>query len=297
MISCSMMNFSNERQGLANMNAHSAPPQGELSGQVAWVTGAGRGIGRAIAQELAAAGASVAVMARSADQVAESVALIRAQGGSAQGIVADVTDVASLDAAVREIEATLGAVDLLVNNAAVIGPAGPSWEVDPDAWWRCEEINVRGPFLCARAVLPSMIASSQGRIVNVSSLAGVGPIINGSGYAVSKAALIRWSEILARETATHGITVFSIHPGDVITEMSKWLMSDENEHWLPWARQHFTEKSIPVTRAADLVRWLAAGKGDALSGCFLSVHDDVEQLAAQAVTIQEKGLYTLRLKV
>lgn len=268
----------------------------DLAGQVALVTGGGRGIGRAIAQTLAAAGMSVAVLARSADQVAETVALIEGAQGRAKGYTADVTDLAAVEAVVKDIEATLGPVDLLVNNAAVLGVAGPSWEVDPDEWWRCQEINVRGPFLCARAVLPGMVARRRGRIVNVASIAGLSTIPNGSGYAVSKASLIRWSEHLAEETEPHGIRVFAIHPGDVITAMWEHLVTDEVFAWLPWTRDYIAESAIPVERSTDLVRWLAEGKGDALSGCFLSVHDDVEQLAAQAESIREKELQRLRLR-
>lgn len=270
--------------------------QGGLAGQVALVTGGGRGIGRAIAEELAAAGASVAVLARSGDQVTATVRQIEESGGRVKGFAVDVTDLEMVQRAVQETEATLGAVDLLVNNAAVTGSSGPSWEVDPDDWWRCQEINVRGPFLCARAALPTMVARGRGRVINVASLAGVRPMRYGSGYAVSKAALIRWSENLALETAVHGIQVFAIHPGDVMTAMAEHLMSDEMAQWLPWTRKHFTQKSVPVSQATALVCWLAAGKGDALSGCFLSVYDDVEQMAAQAETIQKEELQRLRLR-
>jgi NAD(P)-dependent dehydrogenase (short-subunit alcohol dehydrogenase family) len=268
----------------------------KLDGEVALVTGGGRGIGRAIAEGLAAAGASVAVMARSADQVAETVARIEAAQGRARGFVADVTDLAALTLIVQEIEATLGPITLLVNNAAIVGHSGPSWEVNADEWWRIQEVNLRGPFLCAHAVLPGMVARRRGRIVNVSSIAGLFPVTHFSAYAVSKASLIRWSEILASETAPHGIAVFAIHPGDVMTEMAYHISADGMPKWLPWAQEHFAKNAVPVARATDLALWLAAGKGDALSGCFLSIHDDVEAMAAQAEAIQQKGLYTLRLQ-
>jgi NAD(P)-dependent dehydrogenase (short-subunit alcohol dehydrogenase family) len=270
--------------------------QGVLSGQVAFVTGGGRGIGRAVAKALAAQGASVAVLARSADQVAETVVLIEAVGGRAYGVAADVTDLPALKRAVEEIEETLGAIDLLVNNAGVAGISGPSWEVDPDSWWRCQEINLRGPFLCAHAILPKMVSRQTGRVVNVSSLAGLFSMSHASAYAVSKSALIRWSEILAVECAPYNVSVFAIHPGDIITQLAEEMIAEEFSRWLPGLPDHFANNSVPITLAAELVCWLAAGKGDALSGCFLSVYDDVEQLAAEADRIRENDLLTLRLQ-
>lgn len=267
-----------------------------LRGQVALVTGGGRGIGRAIAEALAVQGAGVAVLARTVEQVEETVAQIRANGGLSLGVVADVTDLPALQDAVIEIEAKLGAVDLLVSNAGVAGISGPSWEVDPGVWWRCQEINFLGPFLCARAVMPGMVARKRGRVINVSSLAGIFPMTHASAYAVSKTALIRWSETLALECEQHNISVFSIHPGDVMTQLVDELLAEESVRWLPGLTKHFADNSVPVTLAADLVCWLATGKGDALSGRFLSVYDDVEQLAADALTIQEKSLLTLRLR-
>jgi NAD(P)-dependent dehydrogenase (short-subunit alcohol dehydrogenase family) len=281
----------------ANQSSEAPEATTALHGQVALVTGGGRGIGRAIAENLAAAGASVAVLARSAEQVAETVALIETAQGRANGYVADVTDMAAVQAAVQDIEVSLGAIDLLVNNAAVLGgDAGPSWEVDPDLWWRCQEINLRGPFFCARAILPGMVARRRGRIINVASAAGLFGFRYASAYATSKTSLIRWSETLASETEEYGIAVFAIHPGDVMTDMLQEVVSEKNERWMPWAREHFAKSHIPVEHATALVQWLAAGKGDALSGCYLSIFDDVEQMAAQAETIQQKDLHKLRLR-
>ena len=134
----------------------------DLSGQVAIVTGGGRGLGRAYALRLAQAGAAVAVVARSSDQLAETVRLIELEGGRALALTADVSDRAAVQGVVAEVEERLGPVDLLVNNAGVAGPTVPAWEAEPNDWWRCLEINLGGPYLCARTVLPGMIERRRG---------------------------------------------------------------------------------------------------------------------------------------
>src|SRR4051812_45591159 len=139
----------------------------DITGRVAIVTGGGRGIGRAIGLGLASAGASVAVVARSGDQIAETVEEIAQAGGRAFAVPAGVSDPESVGRMVREVERALEPVDLLVNNAGVSGPLGPIDETDADEWWRCQEANLRGPLLCARAALPGMVARRLGRIVNI----------------------------------------------------------------------------------------------------------------------------------
>jgi len=268
-----------------------------LKGQLAVVTGGGRGIGRAIAQTLAQAGARVAVLARSQEELQQTVNLIEAAGGQARAFVADVTDTNGVARAFQEIDQALGAVDLLVNNAAVLRPFGPLWENDADEWWRGMEVNVRGPLLCTRAVLPQMIARRRGRIINIASGAGAMGAPYYSSYIVSKTALIRMTECLALETAAHGLAVFAISPGTVRTAMSEdTLHSPEGQRWLPWYQRVFNEHvDVPAERPAHLVLELASGKMDALSGHFLSVFDDLELLLRHAAEITEKELYTLRL--
>ena len=150
-------------------------PVTNLTGQVAVVTGGGRGIGRAIASALASAGASLALVARSEDQLGEAVDGIRASGGRAIAVSADVSDPHAVERMAGEVERALGGVDLLVNNAGDAGPIGPVAEIDPEHWWRCQEVNLRGPLLCSRAFLPGMIVRRGGRIVNVASGAGTSP--------------------------------------------------------------------------------------------------------------------------
>jgi NAD(P)-dependent dehydrogenase (short-subunit alcohol dehydrogenase family) len=127
-----------------------------LAGQVAIVTGGGRGLGREVALRLAAAGACVAVAARSVEQIADTVARIEGSGGCASDFPVDISDPGAARDLVTAVEADLGPVDLLVNNAAVIWPLGPVWEVDPQEWWRLLEINLYGTFLCSNAILSGM---------------------------------------------------------------------------------------------------------------------------------------------
>lgn len=273
--------------------------QPDLTGQVAIVTGGGRGLGRAFAQALAAAGAAVAVAARSAEQLAETVVSITTAGGRAIAIPADVTNQQAIERMVAIVEQQLGPVDVLINNAGITTPLGPVWEVEPDEWWRCMETNVRGPFLCSRAVLPRMVARRRGRIINVASTAGLRAVPCNSAYSTSKAALIRLSEILAAETQHYGVQVFAINPGLVRTAMTEYLAeSPEGQQWTPWIREVLaTSRDVPPTGAVNLLLFLASGRGDALTGRFLNVTDDVVQLVRQQAEIEQGDLYTMRLRV
>ena len=150
-----------------------AAPTGQLRGTVSVVTGGGRGIGRVLARALADAGAAVGLIARSGAELAETVRLVEACGGTAAAARADVTDQQAAADAIAALHRQLGPVNLLVNNAGVGGPVGDAWQVNPGDWWRTVEINLRGVFLCSRAVLPAMTARGTGRIVNITSDAGV----------------------------------------------------------------------------------------------------------------------------
>ena len=256
----------------------------ELTGQVALVTGGGRGIGAAIARELAQAGMRVAVAARSRDQIGKVAEEI---GGIA--VQADVSNRASVTDMVASVEGELGAVDVLVNDAGIAGPreTKPIWEEDPADWWRVFEVNVLGAYLCCRAVLPTMVERRGGRIINVGSGAAYLParpgMLAGSAYGPSKAALYRFGDVLAGQLAGHGIALFTISPGLVRSEMTASLPDDA-----PWT---------PPELAPRLLRVLASGRADRLSGRYLHAeHDDIEELIRRADEIREQDLNAIRLR-
>jgi NAD(P)-dependent dehydrogenase (short-subunit alcohol dehydrogenase family) len=193
---------------------------------------------------------------------------------------------------VRRVEETLGPVTLLVNNAGTGGPMGPFWQNDPDLWWECQAVNLRGPMLCCREVLPGMAARKQGRIVNVTSIAGCQAIPDMSAYVTSKTALIRFSEQLAVELQPFGVSVFSIHPGTVHT-----AMVEEARTKIPLV-QELLDAGTAVTPdvAADLILFLASGKADTLSGRFFSVDENMDDIAQRASDVREQNLYLLRMR-
>lgn len=271
---------------------------GEATGGVALVTGGGRGLGRAFAVALAEAGMSVAILARSLEQLAETESLMRPSGAKTLSLAADVTDPAAVRTAMARIEEALGPLDLVVNNAGVAGPCGPIAEIDAGDWWRCVETNLYGAFLCSRAALPSMKERKRGRIVNVASAAGGLPIPYLSAYAASKAALIRFTETLALEIAPFGLSAFSIHPGTVRTAMSEELLNSEAaRRWVPWFEWMFRRgQDVPPDQAVGLLLFLARGSADRLSGRFFQVPEDPATVVGRAREIESEDLYTLRLR-
>jgi 3-oxoacyl-[acyl-carrier protein] reductase len=253
-------------------------PTDRLDGMVALVTGGGRGIGAGIARELASAGARVAVAARTHSQVEEVADEI---GGLA--VAVDVTDPEAVERMVAETERELGPLDLLVANAGIGGPEGPTWEVDPDEWWQVLEVNVLGVHLCCRAVIPGMLEREKGRIVITGSGAAYLPGARSTPYPSSKAAVCRYGETLANELAGR-IPVFFISPGLVKTEMTGDHFPDD----APWT---------PPELAPRLVHVLASGRADALAGRYIHAeHDDVEDLIRRADEIRANDLNAIRLQ-
>ena len=273
-----------------------------FANQVALVTAGGRGLGQAFAVALAQAGATVVLVARSEAQLQDVCQAIQQAGGRALAFAADVTDRQAIEGIVAEVEQRLGDIDLLVNSAGVLRALGPIAEVDPDDWWREIEINVRGTFLVARAVLPGMLARQHGRIINMASVAGLQALPAGSAYCLSKAAVIRFTENLALDHGEQGVRAFAVHPGDVRTAMLNYVAeSDEVKQRAPivqgWVQQMYQAgEDTPIDRSVELIMLLASGKADVLSGRYIDVHVDLNALLQQSDTIERDDLYTLRLR-
>jgi len=191
----------------------------ELTGRSALVTGAGRGIGRAIALSLASAGADVAVTARSSKELDETAAAIRALGRRAEAIVCDVSERIQVDAMIARVKTALGDPLILVNNAGIAASAKLTDTTD-EMWDRMLRVNASGAFYCTRAVLPLMLAAKWGRIVNMASVAARAGAPYIAAYTASKHALLGLTRAVAAEVAGRGITVNAVCPGYVDTEMT-----------------------------------------------------------------------------
>jgi NAD(P)-dependent dehydrogenase (short-subunit alcohol dehydrogenase family) len=273
-----------------------------LEGRVAVVTGGGQGLGREFAMGLGEAGAAVGVVARAQAQLDEMVARLNDIGVPVAVAKADITDPANVTAAFATIEAQLGSVDVLVNNAGVFKAFGKVSEVDPEQWWYEIEVNLKGQFLCAQAVLPGMIQRRRGRIINLASVGGTGTFPAISAYSTSKAALIHLTASIAAENEEHDVFAFAVHPGTVHTRMLDELSaSDELLQRAEYLHTAFnevmsTKATIAPERVVSLVCALAAGRADRLSGRYISIDDELDDLVARAEEIRTEDLYTLRIR-
>ena len=256
-----------------------------LAGEAAIVTGAGRGFGRAIAMGLAAAGAAVTATARSQNQLDETVALIERAGGRAFAVAGDVTNRKDVARVVEAAEKKFGPTTVMVNNAGVTGPYGPVWTSDPDDWWAAQEVIVRGTLLFMHAVMPGMVARRKGSVINVSALGGQWFAPKLTGYAVAKSSQIRLSEHAAAEAKEFGVSVFSIEPGTVYTDMTEGTInSADAQRWVPHMVEYLknlkatTDPGPGLARCAEMCVQLSSGRYAGLSGRFLLPGDDFDKL-------------------
>ena len=203
-----------------------------LQGKTAVITGAGRGIGRAVALAFAREGCDVALAARSEDELEQTAAMVLAEGRRAIAVVCDVGDPGSVENMASVVGAEFGHVDILVNNA---GHAcfKPFMELSEEEWRATHEVNLMGPVRCVRAFLPGMIARRAGRIINISSVSGLKAIVDQSAYVASKHALNGLTKSLALELRAHNIAVHAVCPGGVATRLSEEAMPDRDKsEWM-----------------------------------------------------------------
>jgi NAD(P)-dependent dehydrogenase (short-subunit alcohol dehydrogenase family) len=204
-----------------------------LLGKIALITGGGRGIGRAIASAYAQAGAHVFICGRNDGDVEKAVRDIRTEGGTIDGIAADVSHLQSVQRAVATALERFGAIDVLVNNASILGPREPIAGYPVDAWEAVIRVNLSGPFLMTREVLPGMLARRSGSIINVTSGVGRTGKAKWGAYAVSKAGLENLTQVLADEVRSMSIRVNAVNPAATRTRMRALAYPTENPATLP----------------------------------------------------------------
>ena len=261
------------------------------------LTGASRGIGRALALTMARPGSRLALMARTEEALVQVSQEIKEMGSWAVPITVDITQPKMLDLAIDQALSALDHVDVLINNAGIQAPIGPFLDNDPLEWEHIFRVHLFGPARLIRAVLPGMRARGHGKIINFSGGGAAGPRPNFSAYATSKAALVRLTETLAQEFAPYNIQINAVAPGAVNTRMLDEVLAagekagEEYHQALKRARNGGT----PVQLICDLVKFLASPASGSLTGKLIAApHDPWRQWADKGEELNATPFYTVR---
>jgi NAD(P)-dependent dehydrogenase (short-subunit alcohol dehydrogenase family) len=251
--------------------------------QIALITGAGSGIGEAVAHALAEREIRVALVGRRADRLTHVAQQITADGGEAASFTCDVADAAAVEKLHRDVTAHFGPPQILFNGAGVFGECVPIAESTPDEWLQTVRINTLGPYLVCRAFMAEMVRLGWGRIFNVSSAASLSPIYNvSSAYQLSKVALNHFTRQLALELAGTGVTANVLHPGEVKTEMFSAIKADASSrsgagrNMLKWVEKVELSGGDPPEKTADLVLEMLRPENDGVNGQFLWIKNGLK---------------------
>jgi NAD(P)-dependent dehydrogenase (short-subunit alcohol dehydrogenase family) len=270
-----------------------------LHDRVALITGAGRGIGRAIALAYAQEGASLALAARTRHELEQTAQEAHILGAMTDIVPADISDPAQVEDLVRQTVAQFGTIDILVNNAGMTGPVGPVQETDVAAWIQTIQVNLIGTYLCCRAVVPIMSQHHRGKIINLSGAGATSAWRNLSAYGTSKVAVVRLTETLALELEGSNIQVNALGPGSIHTPLWEDLrdkaqaVGDASLYAL--GQRVTSGGGASLERATDLAVFLASEASGALSGRLISaVTDDVPNLPTLIQRIMASDALTLR---
>jgi len=226
----------------------------DLAGRVAVITGGARGIGYAVAERMLKSGATAVLWDVDADQLKTAAAALSALGTVSTDLV-ELTEETAVEAATKAVVGRHGKIDILVNNAGITGGNAKLWELTPEIWRRVVEVNLIAPFLTCRAVVPAMLTSGYGRIVNIASIAGKDGNPNASHYSASKAGLIGLTKSLGKELAGSNILVNCVTPAAARTDIFKQMAQQHIDFMLskiPMAR------FLEVEEAAAMIAWLAS---------------------------------------
>jgi 3-oxoacyl-[acyl-carrier protein] reductase len=253
-----------------------------LEGRVVVVTGAGRGIGKVVAERFSQAGATVAALDIAVAAVDDVAAELTAAGGAAAGFACDVTDGSSVRAALAAVADRFGGIDVVINNAG-INVEGAVEEIDEAAWERCFDVNVTGVFRVCQAAIPYLKASSHGRVINAASFAAIIPSVGSAAYAASKAAVVQFTKVLAGELGPWDVTVNAYAPGMIPTAMNGFAD-------MPEAAQNRLLDTLTLRRwgdaaeVADLLLFLAGDASRYITGTVIDVSGGklVTQIPARA---------------
>ncbi len=237
----------------------------DLEGRTAVVTGGAQGIGRAIAERFAASGARVAIWDRDIGLAERTAAGL---GERVVAVACDVTEPAKVAEARDATVSRLGRIDILVNNAGIAGANAKTWETDVEEWRKVMRINLDGPFICSRAVVPLMIAQNYGRIVNIASIAGKEGNPNAAHYSASKAGLIALTKSLGKELAGYDIAVNAVTPAAAKTAIFDQITQEHIDFMLSKIPR---SRFVTVEEVASLAAWLASAENSFTTGAVFDI--------------------------